>query len=385
MASIAIVGGGSASYTLISLLSSSGHSVRLLSSRADQWEKSVSCIFQFEGQAEFCRSGELSSVSDNPRGFFDDVDIVILCMPVHTYRHAVNHITAYFPKDRDIKLGTIYGQGGFNWMCEEAFKKHSLSKSSYWAIGLIPWICRTKTYGSAGINFGIKKNNVIATSSDECFEYLSNTILEDLALRHFHAGEFHCTDSFLALSLSVDNQIIHPTRCYSLYKEATQGWTRTSDIPMFYADYDEHSANLLQAVDAEYSLIRNAISNEFSDKEFRYMMDYLTLERFSYGSDSEDIKSSFTNSSTLSTIATPTVKSGSKIVLDGDHRFFRDDIVYGLNIARFFGQMYSIQTPNIQLVTDWANDFMKEQGLSQENMADGLPNSYDITPDLWFS
>ena len=90
--------------------------------------------------------------------------------------------------------------------------------------------------------------------------------------------------NFLSLTLSVDNQIIHTSRCLGLYKVYGKTWASESDVPWFYRDYDDLSAQLLSDLDNDYTKIRNAIKTMFPNRNFKHMLDYLALERFSYQS-----------------------------------------------------------------------------------------------------
>ena len=83
---------------------------------------------------------------------------------------------------------------------------------------------------------------------------------------------------------------------------------------MFYRDYDDVSAQLLAALDADYSKVREKIKSLYPDKNFKHMLDYLALERFSYQSHNTDVKESFVNSQTLVSIATPVVQNESASV-----------------------------------------------------------------------
>ena len=72
--------------------------------------------------------------------------MIILCMPVHQYRGALNNIGPYINKEKnEVFIGTIYDKAGFNWMVHDIEKAFSLSN-------LI--IFRTITYGHRVANYG---------------------------------------------------------------------------------------------------------------------------------------------------------------------------------------------------------------------------------------
>lgn len=371
---ITIVGGGSSTYSLVAFLSESNCEVRLLTSKPDQWSPLPQLKIIEQGHSERLIQGKIDKISDDYSLLIPDSDIIVLCMPVHQYYNALKKIAPYVDKSKLVYIGTLYGQGGFNWMTESLIARHNLRSTVYFSIGLLPWICRTEQYGKIGLNYGCKARNVIALSDKNKFEHLNSIFLEDICQNWFGKGNFYLADNFLSLTLSVDNQIIHPTRCYSLYLQSGGSWNSESEIPYFYKDYDEHSAELLIKLDTEYSLVREAIKSRYPEQKFDYMLGYLALERFSYDSENTDVKESFQNSKTLSKIKPPIIDNGNVFAIDTSHRFFTDDIEYGLCIAKWFAIQLNIETPFIDEIIDWSIS----TSASITSLAGGLPENYGL-------
>ena len=61
-------------------------------------------------------------------------------------------------------VGTVYSQAGFNWMVHEVEKVYRLENVCAFAMGLMPWICRTVEYGRLGASYGTKALNVVAVT-----------------------------------------------------------------------------------------------------------------------------------------------------------------------------------------------------------------------------
>lgn len=114
------------------------------------------------------------------------------------------------------------------------------------AFGLLPWICRTIEYGKKGVNYGCKAVNYAAVSPRHYFKQLNDEFFNQVCFKWFGKGETMQADNFLSLTLSVDNQIIHTSRCLGLYKVYGESWKSKEEVPMFYKDYDEVSADLLK-------------------------------------------------------------------------------------------------------------------------------------------
>jgi hypothetical protein len=360
---VVIVGGGSSAHLLIPLLASRGHNVSLLTRKPTLWSPTVSCDYiNPQGEKIKSVSGSLKCVSDNPEDVIPNNEIIILCAPVSQYRNLLHVIAPYIQSDKEkVYVGTVYGQGGFNWMVNEIVQEFKLSNLIPFAVGLIPWICRIKEYGKIGITYGSKQTNCITVKPLSEFKYLSETILDDMCFNWFGKGKFELSDNFLSFTLSVDNQIIHPSRMCSIHHETGGEWLNKSDIPFFYSDYDDFSAESLKLLDDDYEQIRVALIKKYPKYNFDYMLGYLPLERFSYGSHNSDIKESFITSETLGLIETPTVRNDEgKWVLNKDHRFFYDDIYYGLLIVKWFAIKLDIDTPMVDKILEWSQRLLED-------------------------
>ncbi len=388
---ILIYGDGNGAHIIAPMLAAAGQEVSLytLGSPA-RWAEKVSAEYWNEHQERvFVVEGALQAVSDCPGPLISWAEVIILCMPVNQYRVALDEIARHLDSDRPLWLGTIYGQGGFNWMVEEVQRKYALPNLRYFAFGLIPWIARIGEYGRVGITYGGKARNVVAVQPADDFRRLKEEIFDNLSLRWFGTGEARQSPDFLSLTLSVDNQIIHPSRCYALAQLSGGQWDSPESVPYFYRDYDQRSVEYLQRLDHDYSVIRQAIRRRFPERSFPYMLDYLALERFSYDSSNEDILSTFVNSRTLREIRTPVVQlPNGKWGFDLKHRFFTDDIYYGICIAKWLAQQLEVETPMADEILRWVEGLKEEEILDSRNrlrtdsptlaapFASGLPEYY---------
>ena len=359
---VTIVGDGSSAHVLIPLLSGAGHRVHVLTPRPEDWSEEIEHQLQsVDGDLLKTFRGRVHRVSDDPSVLIPESDIVMLCMPVCTYRPLLAGLAPHLRRDREVFVGTIYGQAGFNWMVEEVTEAHGLTNITTFAVGLIPWICRVIEYGRIGVTYGCKEVNIAAVSPPERFDDLNEIFLRAVCAQWMGTGAFRLSDSFLSLTLSVDNQIIHPARCLGLYRRYGGRWSRPEDIPYFYRDFDDLSTDILRDLDNEYSLVRDGIRTRFPDHEFTYMLDYLNLERLAYQSENICIRESFTTSKTLGAIKPPTKQLDSGAwVIDTAHRFFADDITYGVCIAKWMAEQMALEVPTMDAIIEWAQELSGE-------------------------
>ncbi len=361
---VTIVGGGASAHALIVTLSGRDLQVQLLTRRPNDWLHNVELQLQSVEQ-EILRtfSGHLTRVSSHPIEVIPNSDIVVLCMPVHAYRHALHRIAKYLPHDRLVCIGTLYGQGGFNWMVKEISKKFTLNHLVTFAVGLLPWICRVREYGRVGVIYGgCKSVNIAAVAPHHFFGFLNDFFFSAICKDWFETGTFHQAENFLSLTLSVDNQIIHPARCFGLYTRDGGKWSKLEEVPYFYRDFDDFSAHILSELDADYSMIRDGVKKHFPDIYFSYMLDYLSLEQLSYQSTNSNIRDSFTTSKTLGAIKPPIRQLDTgEWEIDTSHRFFTDDIDYGLCIAQWIAYQIGYSVPTIDMVVNWARSLCVER------------------------
>jgi hypothetical protein len=113
-------------------------------------------------------------------------------------------------------------------------------------------------------------------------------------------------------------------------------------------------------------------------------LDYLALERLSYNSQNVDIQESFVSSETLGAIKTPVIKTGDIWEFDKNHRFFYDDIYYGLCIAKWIAQKMEIKVETIDEILTWAEKILDDKLLDDKgyllpNVLSGVPDNYGYT------
>jgi hypothetical protein len=388
-----IVGGGNSAHVLIPFLSEAGHHVHLLTRRPKDWHNVVYCEITdgHTGEVTHMHAGNLHRKSSDPADVIPTADIIILCMPVHQYRPALDRLAPFINTDKEVFVGTVYGQAGFNWMVHAMEREHSLSNIVTFACGSIPWICRTLEYGKTVANYGGKDANLVAVSPADKFEKLDEILLQDMSQRPLHTGAFHQACSFLSLTMSVDNQIIHPARCYGLWQRCHGTWASESDVPYFYRDFDLQSALNIQKLDQDYSAVRAAIRKHFPKRPFTFMLSYLELENFNHKSSHVKILASIRESKQLASIITPTVAGhhGTR-VLNVNCRFFTDDFPYGVLICKWVAEKLNVETPFIDEIITWAQglrgvSFLDEHGkinteyCLMEKYTSGIPESYGIT------
>ena len=127
---VTVVGGGASAHVLIPFLSSAGFQVNLLTRRPQDWSHTIALELQsIDCELEETFGGTLERISSDPADVIPQSDIVMLCMPVAKYRLALHNLAPHLARDREVFIGTIYGQAGFNWMVGEIEREFGLDRS----------------------------------------------------------------------------------------------------------------------------------------------------------------------------------------------------------------------------------------------------------------
>lgn len=366
---LVVCGGGNSAHALIPLLKDSIFEVSLYTSRPQKWAKTIELEWHNpSGEVMGRYSGELKRASSDPMELFPTADYIVFCMPVHQYRVALHRIAPFLNKDKTVVLGTMYGQGNWKWMVDEIRKEFGLTNIVAFSFGLIPWINRFVEYGHSGLTYGCMSENYAAVDPKPFFDQIDQEFFDQICYKWFGKGKVDQSDNFLSLALSVDNQIIHTSRCYGLHKVYGRTWPKEEDVPLFYRTFDDISARLMEGVDRDYTKIRETIKLLYPHVRFKHMVDYLTLEYFSHKYWSKDVKDSILSSQTLHSIKTPVIQNAEGTwEIDENHRFFLDDIYYGNCIAKWMAEQLNIETPVIDEILRWAQAVRRERIIDDNN------------------
>lgn len=137
-------------------------------------------------------------------------------------------------------------------MCRHIFGSR-LNEVTYFGLFNIPWLCKIASYGESVRIIGPKAHLSVATSSSNDTELFSILLgMYDIPVLK--------APNFMSLTLTPSNQIIHPARVYAVFKNWDGGKVyQESEVPTFYEDFDDESAEVLSLLDAEIQAIKSAI------------------------------------------------------------------------------------------------------------------------------
>ena len=156
--------------------------------------------------------------------------------------------------DDNTWVGTVYGQGAFDLQAKYAFKgKLEKRNISIFALQNVPFICKIVEYGKSINIIGPKDHLYCAAYPPERVHEIANYI----SLLYYIPTI--TIPNFLCITLTPSNQIIHPGRVYSVFKDWDGKMPYSpKSVPRLY-DLDESSAYEIQLLDDEIQAIKAKI------------------------------------------------------------------------------------------------------------------------------
>lgn len=242
---VVLCGGSSGNHVLAADLGRRAEfEVRLVTGQPEAWSRDITCVEQrnwcdslpfFLPSRTERYSGRVSQVFgwDRVEEALTGADIVVLTCPVHAHRELLARILPALDPSRDVVLGSLYAQGGFDWTLRALVAELGISLERVALFGLkrFPYLCKKSEYGEAVRLYGRFPRIVAAVQADS--EALRSRGAE--ALQRLFRKPLKLLPSFLPCTLNVSNQVLHPAITWSLFRDFEPGqyWPR---VPRFYGE-----------------------------------------------------------------------------------------------------------------------------------------------------
>lgn len=246
-------------------------------------------------------------MSDDASVVIPGSKIIIVVGPSHVHGEILKKIANYV--DKDAWVGTVFGQGAFDLQVRHAFKSQ-LKEIGIYALQNVPLICKITEYGQAVNIIGPKDRLYCAAYPIERAYEIANII----SLLYYIPTVV--VPNFLCITLTPSNQIIHPGRMYSMFKD-WDGKTPypTTAIPLLY-DLDEGSAHEIQLLDDEIQAIKRKIIYYYPEinlSSLLPMKERLIKQYSNQISDKSTLRTAFSTNAAYANLAFPMEKVPGKI------------------------------------------------------------------------
>ena len=300
-----IVGGGNSAHIVCNLFTRNNIKTYVISRRPKQWNSNGITMYLdnkiYHGQ---------SFIASNDFEYCQEADIIILCCPVNAEIELLIKMKPFVK--RTTLLGTVFGQARFDKMVEYIFGDNQ----PCFAFIQIPWICRYRKYGAEVDNLGDQ-------DVDLAFREKDKLLLQQLDMKwieYIHTNKTSKINSttFIREWFFPSNNIIHPGICFGRYLIQSQ-------CKYFYREleYNKMAGASIEQLDAERIKVINALNDKY--KLNINNMSIIKLWRDIWNIEGQSMCQCIQNEASVQNITVH-----PNIHKDGNHRFFCDDIPYGL-------------------------------------------------------
>lgn len=323
---VCICGGGSQGHVCAAVLGSrNGVSVNILTTRPERWQARV-CADDADG-VHYESSPEI--ISSDPSEAVAGCDVVLLCLPGYAIEEMLMKIR---PHIKGSIVGSIVSSTGF------FFFAHKLLQQSVPLFGFkrTPYIARVREYGACANILGGKP------SIDAVFENVQDRMSLKTLLESLFFTKINILDSYLEVSLSNSNPILHTGRLYSLFKGKEDDVF--DECGRFYADWDDESSKIEIAMDRELF----AVLSSLNITSMKTLLDYYD------SSDARSLTMKLRSIKAFSSITCPMIqREGGGWIIDRSSRYFTEDFPFGLRWIKEIAEMQGVPTPVIDEVYAW--------------------------------
>lgn len=356
---VCVVGGGNIAGATAGWLSRPGKNlcVHVLTRQPERWIPNLRVSTN-----PLCHWGSMKTYEANIRLITSDAeaavsraDLVIIAAPAHAHLELLQKVAPYLKAG--CVLGTAFGQGGFDWAVQKALGTAQSKLSAVFGLQHVPWLAYWEEYGKATQIAGPKKF-LCAAVSPPCARNMVQLLVQlcfDQPCR--------LLPNFLCLTLTPSNQIIHPARYYSMFKD----WDgvrvyREDEISWgLYTEFDAEAAKYLELLDAELQAIKGAIVSKCPDLDLRTVMPLQERIILQYGENVKDrtnLQTVISSNMGYATCRTPTTAVPGGFQPNTKGRLFWEDIPSGLCVLRGIAELVDVPTPTIDMMIEWHQKFM---------------------------
>lgn len=322
---ICICGGGGLGHVCAGVLASQKDVIlNILSGHPEQWHKRIT-VTDLTGKHYVAH---INKVSNNPKEVIADQDIILFCLPGFLIEKTLKEIKPYVG---NAAIGSVVSSTGFFFFAHDVMS----TGSKLFGFQRVPYISRVVEYGKSASLLGYKSKLAVAVEGIDNIE-LFRRVLERLFLT-----PTTLLNSYLDVSLSNSNPILHTGRLYTMFhgKEDT---VFDYNI-LFYKEWTDEASQKIIDMDNEFFRLLDALSVN----SIPTLLDYYESK------NAASLTRKIASIPAFQSILSPMVEVAGGWKPDFTSRYFTEDFPYGLRWIKEMAQKYHIETPVIDEVYLW--------------------------------
>lgn len=296
--------------------------------------------------------GKVNLASSDPATACAGCSVFILSCPVNAQESLLRKIAPFVPKGSFV--GSLFGQGNFDLIAAMVFgTRVQTEQITIFSLFNIPYTVITQVPGSRVLHQNQKKMTKMC-----CNPYSQIDTVQALAEDLWRVPCIKL-GSFLEITLTPGNQIIHPGRVMGIFDNNSMKLLK--EQPMFYATMNQCSADNIEKLSNEVQMIKFGIKARFPEISLKAVIPIDDRIRDQYGDDVADptnLLSIFRTNKGYSRFKCPVVKIGDQFLVNAKARIFTEDVPFGLCVLLDIAEMLELKVPNIVRAIEWHQVYM---------------------------
>jgi hypothetical protein len=300
-------------------------------------------------------------------------NLIILVVPAFAHNEYLTALKPYIGKGSTI-IG-LPGRAGFDF--ETRGILGPLAKDCTLVnFESLPWACRITEYG--------KEVDVLGTK--ECLSGAMEVgktppaVKEPVRILQRIVGDnpvLKVHGHILGMTLMAMNAYIHPSILYGRWH--TYNGEELNEAPLFYQGIDQFAADTMSSVSDEVMATAKKIMTKHKDVDLTNVIHVFNWYLNCYADEMDD-KSNLFKAITTNKAYTglkhpmrPVDNDQARLVPDFSHRYFTEDVPYGLAVLRGICEAAGMETPVMDKVLTWM-----QSKLGKEYLKDGKIAGADV-------
>lgn len=324
-----ICGGGNIAHSVAAALACF-RPVAVLTRQPEKWSSRL--VIEWEdGKFQECKH-PIFSTSD--ASIVSGAKFVFICLP----RFAIDDLLLKI--DAHIKAGQVVVFCPAPAGLSEVVRRFSARGVGVIGLQRVPYVARIKEYGRCVWMGAIRSENRFASSSAELA-----ALWKDYFEGHFVGGRACPLNSFLTLTFSNSNPLLHPSRLVELLRNGKDGVY--SKCPYFYAEWTDRSSELYVNADAEMFEVFKAFSSEAAAADYESALSHYE------SSTPAELTRKIRGIASLRPILAPWKQLDSGLwAPDFSSRYFTEDIPFGTKVIQKYARKVGVKTPTIDYLVN---------------------------------
>eukprot|EP00420_Gonyaulax_spinifera_P021389 CAMPEP_0197900732 /NCGR_PEP_ID=MMETSP1439-20131203/49752_1 /TAXON_ID=66791 /ORGANISM="Gonyaulax spinifera, Strain CCMP409" /LENGTH=400 /DNA_ID=CAMNT_0043521649 /DNA_START=82 /DNA_END=1284 /DNA_ORIENTATION=+ len=353
-----VCGGGNGAHAFAGVAASRGAKVHVytpLQDEVDKWNAgslSMTCHYAADGSSH---TSSPALVTADPKLASEGVDVAIVVLPASLHDRMLLDVGPHLPKGSAI--GTIEGA----WWGRPPLGDGTLEEVTFYGIQTLPWAARIKEYGKSVDILGTKTGVPVASSPMDKVKDVADK------LQRIVGTGFPTSANLLSLFALDASAIIHPGVMYG--KLADWDGEPFDEAPLFYQGIDAHTADVMQAMDAEVIQLKDKLVELFPTLDLSDVVPTLMWLQTSYEdqiADKSTFQSSFNTNASYKGLRFPVTEAPGapgKLVYLFDYRYLTGDVPYGIVVMKGIAEILGIPTPMLDRAISWAQEKLGKEWL----------------------